>query len=90
MRFLTCEPNLSHIDNYLDEADVFYKDPVQWLKKEYSATSRPWPTHLVYFNPLQSEISSFLTQSGYRDCRSIFHTHLPEGRVGTHVLVSCR
>lgn len=35
MRFLTCEPNLKGEENYLDEADVFEKDPLFWLQQEY-------------------------------------------------------
>ncbi|KAH3697157.1 GPI mannosyltransferase 3-like [Dreissena polymorpha] len=90
MRFLTCEPNLKQEDNYVDEADAFYRDPVLWLKSQYAATAAPWPSHLVYFNSLQNELSQYLLQNGYKDCASLFHTHLPEGRVGSHVIVSCR
>ena len=35
MRFLTCEPNLKGEEDYLDEADVFEKDPLTWLQQEY-------------------------------------------------------
>ena len=28
MRFLSCEPNFKKQENYLDEADLFYKDPM--------------------------------------------------------------
>lgn len=35
MRFLTCEPNLKGEENYLDEADVFEKNPLTWLQQEY-------------------------------------------------------
>lgn len=90
MNFLTCEPNLGHKENYTDEAEVFFNDPIGWLKKEYGMTSRPWPSHLVYFSPLKKQLGLYLTQSGYKDCASFFHTHIPEGRVGSHVLVSCR
>lgn len=90
MRFLTCEPNLKQEENYVDEADVFYSDPVLWLKLQYAATAAPWPSHLVYFNSLQNELSQYLLQNGYKDCAYLFHTHLPEGRVGSHVIVSCR
>jgi len=90
MRFLTCEPNLSEAKNYIDEADQFYNHPVKWLKKEYHAHRNPLPSHMIYFNKLHSDISGFLVQSGYKDCGLFFHTHIPEGRVGSHVKVSCR
>lgn len=35
MRFLTCEPNLLQIPNYMDEADIFETDPLAWLNQEY-------------------------------------------------------
>ncbi|XP_060570497.1 GPI mannosyltransferase 3-like [Ruditapes philippinarum] len=90
MNFITCEPNLERKENYTDSGEIFFNDPVGWLKKEYGMTSRPWPSHLVYFSPLQKQLGLYLTQSGYKDCASFFHTHFPEGRVGTHVIVSCR
>jgi phosphatidylinositol glycan class B len=90
MRFLTCEPNLSKKEHYIDEADDFYNDPLHWLKKEYHFQGKSPPSHIVYFNVLKSDISQFLTQTGYNHCGTFFHTHLPEGRVGNTVLVSCR
>lgn len=90
MRFLTCEPNLSKEKHYTDEADSFYEDTLGWLKKEYHIKRKNPPSHIVYFDRLKSEISEFLTQTGYNHCGTFFHTHLPEGRVGNTVLVSCR
>ena len=91
MRFLTCEPNLSHAANYTDEAAVFYSDPARWLKEEYQNAERAaLPTHVVYFNVLQGSVEEFLTLGGYSTCATFFHTHVPEGRTGSHVLVSCR
>ncbi|XP_033737188.1 GPI mannosyltransferase 3-like [Pecten maximus] len=90
MRMLTCEPNLYQKKNYTDEADQFYNDPVRWLKQEYKVKLTPLPSHIVYFNKLQTNISEFLTQSGYRECGNFFHTHFTEGRIGSHVKVSCR
>ncbi|XP_062584188.1 GPI mannosyltransferase 3-like [Saccostrea cucullata] len=90
MRFLTCEPNLSKKEHYIDEADDFYNDPLYWLKKQYHFQRKPPPSHIVYFDRLKPEISEFLTQTGYNHCGTFFHTHLPEGRVGHNVLVSCR
>lgn len=90
MRFLTCEPNLKSVTNYTDEADQFYQDPGEWLHKEYTKLKRPWPSLIVYFNSLQKDVSRVLVQGGYHQCESFFHTHIPDGRVGSHVLVSCR
>ncbi|XP_014782625.1 GPI mannosyltransferase 3, partial [Octopus bimaculoides] len=53
MRFLTCEPNLSQTDHYVDEADLFFNDPLKWLDKEYNMTTSKkadtLPTHFVYY-----------------------------------------
>ncbi|XP_064087065.1 GPI mannosyltransferase 3-like isoform X4 [Macrobrachium nipponense] len=38
LRFLTCEPNLKYEVNYTDEADVFEKNPLDWLYQEYGIT----------------------------------------------------
>ncbi|XP_012947012.1 GPI mannosyltransferase 3 [Aplysia californica] len=90
MRFLTCEPNLQGLSGYEEEADRFYQSPQDWLRSEYGRGKRYWPTHIVYFNSLHKQISSLLTQSGYRMCESFFHTHFPEGRVGSSIFISCR
>lgn len=90
LRFLTCEPNLNHTANYTDEADVFYQAPGKWLKEQYQNSERQLPTHVVYFNVLLGRIAEFLRLGGYTQCAKFFHTHVPEGRVGSHVLVSCR
>ena len=90
MRFLTCEPNLKHTVNYTDEADIFYLNPAKWLKEEYHGTDHKLPTHVVYFSVLEASIRDFLTLGGYTQCAKFFHTHVPEGRIGSHVLISCR
>lgn len=90
MRFLTCEPNLKNIEGYQDEAEIFYEDQTAWLKEEFHVKKRSLPSHIVYFNVLHDEIKDFLSQNGYKKCNSFFHSHLPEGRAGSHVLVSCR
>ncbi len=103
MRFLTCEPNLSGQPDYIDEADIFYSDPIKWLRSEYpgetrdkpsGATShdsiRTLPTHLVMFNALEVTLGEYLLARNYSKCATFFHTHAPEGRVGSHVVVFCR
>merc|ERR1711988_1972886 len=87
LRFLTCEPNLKHEDDYLDEADIFYQNPMSWLEKEYS--DHQVPSHLVMFSTLAPGVNEFLQNHGYRECRTFFHTHFPEGRVSSHVVVWC-
>ena len=89
MRFLTCEPNLSNTPNYTDEADVFYKNPTKWLTETYLNTGNSLPTHLVMFNLLQYSVMEFLLKNNYKKCKTLFHSHVPEGRVGSHVLVYC-
>ena len=88
MRFLTCEPNLSGVANYTDEADVFYQNPERWLRKEYSTRSK-LPSHLVMFNALEPSIAKWLRRNRYQTCSKFFHTHKPDGRVGSHVVVHC-
>lgn len=33
------------------------------------------------------EISSFLALRGYERTATVFHTHVPQGRVGSHIYV---
>eukprot|EP01130_Rhizamoeba_saxonica_P002597 TRINITY_DN12371_c0_g1_i1.p1 TRINITY_DN12371_c0_g1~~TRINITY_DN12371_c0_g1_i1.p1 ORF type:complete len:485 (+),score=40.51 TRINITY_DN12371_c0_g1_i1:1-1455(+) len=84
MWFLDCAPNL-HMENYIDEADLFYIDPMRFLEEKYTTTDLP--THFVIFDVLHANISSFLQQYKYTIETSIFHSHILDGRKGNYVLV---
>lgn len=90
MRFLTCEPNLNQRNDYKDEAEIFFLDPNKWLIDEYKCKGCKLPTHIVYFNSLEENIFEFLMQNRYQKCAQYFHSHIPGGRIGSHVIVSCR
>ena len=56
MRFLKCDP--SNEVGYVEEAEVFYKDPEAWLQLEYQTKSSEGlqediPTHIVLFDKLE-------------------------------------
>lgn len=92
---LTCEPPLnltiSEREGYLDEADIFYDDPVGWIKqnmRDVEAISvdtysrrieangrRPWPQYLVFFEQLKPTLSRTLQDSRYQECWRGFNTH---------------
>ncbi|KAM6060864.1 GPI mannosyltransferase 3 isoform 3-T3 [Theristicus caerulescens] len=86
MRFLQCPPDLTGNDSYVDEADVFYSNPLGWLNKEFYNDTL-LPSHLIFFSVLEQEISSFLALRGYEKTATVFHTHVPQGRVGSHIYV---
>lgn len=52
MRFLECPPNLTGNDSYVDEADVFYSNPLGWLNKEFYNDTL-LPSHLILFSVLE-------------------------------------
>ncbi|TRY90141.1 hypothetical protein DNTS_033334 [Danionella cerebrum] len=89
LRFLECPPDLTGSDGYLDEAELFYSNPLQWLETSFPSKST-LPSHLVLFNSLETEIFSFLEKHRFRKQAQVFHTHFPEGRVGTHILLYAR
>ncbi|XP_031472395.1 GPI mannosyltransferase 3 isoform X2 [Phasianus colchicus] len=86
MRFLQCPPDLTGNESYVDEADLFYSNPLGWLNKEFYNDTL-LPSHLIFFNVLEQEISSFLALKGYKKTATVFHTHVPQGRVGSHIYV---
>uniref|UniRef100_A0A8C0FZT1 Mannosyltransferase n=1 Tax=Chelonoidis abingdonii TaxID=106734 RepID=A0A8C0FZT1_CHEAB len=88
MRFLRCPPDLTGKESYLDEADIFYSNPLKWLNEEFC--NGTLPTHLVFFSVLEQEISSFLVLNGYERTATVFHTHMPQGRTGSHIYVYTR
>ncbi|XP_031198906.1 GPI mannosyltransferase 3 isoform X2 [Mastomys coucha] len=86
MRFLQCPPDLTGKTQYLDEADMFYVNPLSWLQEEFHSNAS-LPTHLVTFNVLEKEIHAFLTSGSYERTATFFHTHWPERRTGSHIHV---
>jgi len=52
MRFLQCPPDLTGKSQYLDEAAIFYLNPLNWLDKEFHSDST-LPTHLIIFSILE-------------------------------------
>lgn len=52
MRFLQCPPDLTGKSQYLDEADMFYLNPLSWLQQEFRSNAS-LPTHLVTFSVLE-------------------------------------
>uniref|UniRef100_A0A8C4VA03 Mannosyltransferase n=1 Tax=Falco tinnunculus TaxID=100819 RepID=A0A8C4VA03_FALTI len=86
MRFLQCPPDLTGNESYIDEADLFYSNPLGWLNKEFYKDTL-LPSHLIFFSVLEQEISSFLVLRGYEKTATVFHTHVPQGRVGSHIYV---
>ncbi|XP_035381667.1 GPI mannosyltransferase 3 isoform X1 [Electrophorus electricus] len=86
LRFLECPPDLTGKQDYVDEAALFYADPLRWLGSSYPNTSM-LPTHVVLFDPLEKEISAFLDGNKFVKEAELFHTHLPEGRVGRKIFV---
>ena len=84
LKFLSCPPNLDAIDNYIDEADVFYQNPTKWLS--INVSSLP-PNYLVLFDCLLNSVSSFIASNGYKLVGNFFHADVEQGRVSRRVLV---
>ncbi|KAL1505327.1 hypothetical protein ABEB36_004918 [Hypothenemus hampei] len=85
-RFLTCEPNLKKIENYIDEAEEFYLDPNKWLRKNYPPNDT-LPSHIICFDSLVPIIGGdILTR--YKRVKQFFHCNLRlSQKIGTYVLV---
>ena len=91
--YLTCLPSLAGEEEgegeveeeYLDEAEIFYRDPAQLLREKYSGYQC-----VVIFDVLKPRLHLVLAEKGYSLENTFFHSHLPEGRIGGSVLVFCR
>lgn len=77
--FLTCEPPLGlskeERETYLDEADVFYEDPLNYLAKYVGNSSRPWPSHLSFFEALLPDVEEELKKQGYSEVVRFFNSY---------------
>uniref|UniRef100_A0A8C1W7U2 Mannosyltransferase n=1 Tax=Cyprinus carpio TaxID=7962 RepID=A0A8C1W7U2_CYPCA len=89
LRFLECPPDLTGNEEYVDEADVFFSNPLHWLRTSFPSQST-LPSHILLFDCLEKEISSFLEENRFAKKAEIFHTHFPEGRVGRNILIYTR
>ncbi|XP_061416393.1 GPI mannosyltransferase 3 [Lethenteron reissneri] len=83
LRILECPPDLDGNPDYREEVEEFYREPVQWLRAEFSV--RGEPSHVVLFNVLEPVVEKFLAERGFVRTASHFHTHFPEGRLGSHI-----
>ncbi|KAJ8939795.1 hypothetical protein NQ314_010999 [Rhamnusium bicolor] len=59
--FLTCLPNLSKVENYVDEADVFYETPNQWLMQNYPPNGT-LPSHIISYDVMVPSITDILSR----------------------------
>ncbi|KAK9762674.1 glycosylphosphatidylinositol anchor biosynthesis [Basidiobolus ranarum] len=93
MWFITCQPplNLTSANDYKDESDVFYEDPLGFLNTNFEPNgSRKWPSHLVLFEALVEQIRPKLAAHGYHECARIFNSHFhDDSRRNGAVLVYC-
>ncbi|KAF8794530.1 GPI mannosyltransferase 3 like protein [Argiope bruennichi] len=91
MKFLSCEPNFNNVDDYMEEADIFFDNPEFWLFQNYEKNDiLIIPSHIVMFDTLFPQISRFLDKYNYSLCYQTFHSHFPESKTGQYVLIYCR
>ncbi|RIA93004.1 Glycosyltransferase Family 22 protein [Glomus cerebriforme] len=107
MWYLTCDPPLIgkeiDIENYVDEADQFYANPHDFLKKYFEPinlisskestilTLRKWPNYLIIFEALLNDLNPFLKELDYRECARFFNSHfIDDWRRKGDVIVFCR
>ena len=88
LQFLECPP-IMELDSKedFDEAAKFYRNPIEYLDANFNNFP---PTHIVCFNKMSDTLKDFLAEKQFKKCSEFFHTHLPEGRVGSHVDVHCK
>ena len=82
LHFLECsQPNYEAVD----KSDVFYQNVLSQTDS-YLSNGRGY-SYVTCFSTLSEKIESLLTERGYQKRTEIFHTHLPEGRIGSHLHV---
>ncbi|XP_051580288.1 GPI mannosyltransferase 3-like [Myxocyprinus asiaticus] len=89
LRFLECQPDLTGNEQYVDEADKFFSDPLHWLRTSFH-TQSTLPSHVLLFDSLEKDIAGFLVENRFVKQSEIFHTHFPEGRLGENILIYAR
>lgn len=51
LRFLECPPDVTGNKKYVDEAEMFFSDPLSWMRRSFSSQEM-LPTHVVMFDCL--------------------------------------
>ena len=67
MNFLDCSPSMN--TSYVDVADQFYKNPLNWLNKAFHESGQnksTLPTHIVLFDVLRNVSSVNLNFSCFQ------------------------
>ncbi|GME80865.1 unnamed protein product [Ambrosiozyma monospora] len=81
--FLTCEPPLhltsaDELDNYMDESDLFYDDPIGYLNANFVNQTgefvRDWPDYLVIFEHIDLTLNDYIVDHGYHVNQTLFNT----------------
>ncbi|XP_044590052.1 GPI mannosyltransferase 3-like [Cotesia glomerata] len=81
MELLNCEPNLKNQDNYLNEADIFFNDPMAWLEKRYTNSTLPF--FVVMYDNLAPRIKGFV--DNYHLVVSVFDSFYPSTNRGNNL-----
>ncbi|XP_043685779.1 GPI mannosyltransferase 3 [Vespula pensylvanica] len=84
-RFLTCEPNFKNSEDYVDEADQFFENPMLWIRNNYLQNKSIIPSHVIVFDKIPSKIKDFL--ENYRLLIKVFHTHFPPSNYGKYIML---
>lgn len=86
IRILTCEPNFTNDTNYIDEADMFFANPMHWLDENYNSNKNTTiPNYLILFDNIVPKISRFLKQ--YHLLSEVFYAHFPQSNYGKYIYV---
>lgn len=74
LNFLKCEPNLDNRDDYMDEADRFYLNPIESLRNRLNMYNS---SHLVMFDTLYDQIKEFFEEDQLFFVKTIlFNSHI--------------
>ncbi|KOX68205.1 GPI mannosyltransferase 3 [Melipona quadrifasciata] len=86
-KILTCEPNFTNNTNYMDEADIFFANPMQWLDETYNKSNKniTIPNYVISFDHIVPKIGRFLKQ--YQLSSQIFYAHFPQSNYGKYIYV---
>lgn len=87
LKFLTCEPNFDGVEDYMDEADLFFSGPEKWLNDFMQETDER-PSHVIVSQTTALDLDISFKNYEYDLGQSYFHCHVPmDSRMGREILV---
>lgn len=91
IRYLDCSPPLDKTLIHLPtESDIFYDNPLKWIKDNLSSEKKP--SLIIMYDDVvlkDNDVLNYIESFGYRLCKKFFNSHISDGKKSKYIEVYC-